>query len=561
LRRSWTASSRGCCWTGTSARWGQSSLPSTAERVSSPVFDGDYALHVRVPRGTHTGIGWQWKFRNFGLAEPEEIYFRYYIYLGPLGGSTGFDKLPGISGTYGVAGWGGRPSHGDDGWSARMTSRNRGSDYVEPGYYCYHADQAGTYGDVWLWGSDAYLKRGQWHAIEVYGRMNNLGPDGRGYNDGILRGWVDGQLVFQKTNIRFRDVARLKIEAIWFNVYVGGTWSADHDMDVYFDNMVVARNYIGPKNDGNATPFVVVGPDQLLMPWEGPAVLGGYAGDDGRPDPPGALSVQWSCPNAPAAVTFADPFATDTTATFSASGLYTLRLSADDGELIGFDEMTVYVAVPGDANLDRLVDDADRDIWAANYKQLGDWAEGDFNRDGVVNGADYTLWADNYGFGAGGGAAAEAAAPSAIVLSADGPLVAAQPGPAAADDPQIDAGRQGRFVAASDPTDFQRLTLSPTYEPPLEPAQPAPAAEVIPPSQPSPSPARLERPDGADAPLDPGPASASGPDVLRAETPPRRARDSSPASAARPTPPVRAPLDEEPFDLLLEVDLEAGGAL
>ena len=228
--------------------WGQPSAPGTVARVADPRFDGQHSLRVRVPQGQHTGIGWQWKFGDFGLPEPEEIYFRYYMYLGDTWRRTGgsqIGKLPGISGTYGVAGWGGRPSHGDDGWSARMSNYDHGS-VIEPSFYCYHADMTGIYGNNWTWGPDAYLDRERWYCIEVYGKMNSI-TGGLGNNDGILRGWVDGQQVFEKADIRFRDVDTLKIEAIWFNVYVGGTWTAEQDMDVYFDNMVIAGNYIGPR--------------------------------------------------------------------------------------------------------------------------------------------------------------------------------------------------------------------------------------------------------------------------------------------------------------------------
>lgn len=44
-----------------------------------------------------------------------------------------------------------------------------------------------------------------------------------GKNDGVLRGWIDGTLAFEKTDVRMRDVPDLKIETIWMNVYYGGT--------------------------------------------------------------------------------------------------------------------------------------------------------------------------------------------------------------------------------------------------------------------------------------------------------------------------------------------------
>jgi hypothetical protein len=67
-----------------------------------------------------------------------------------------------------------------------------------------------------------------------------------GKNDGILRGWVDGRLAFEKTDVRMRDVSELKIERIWINIYHGGTWTADTDDHLFIDNVVIAKQYIGP---------------------------------------------------------------------------------------------------------------------------------------------------------------------------------------------------------------------------------------------------------------------------------------------------------------------------
>ena len=66
-----------------------------------------------------------------------------------------------------------------------------------------------------------------------------------GEKDGILRGWVDGKLAMERTDLRFRDMADLKIEGFWMNLYYGGRWSSPGDMDVYFDNMALSFNPIG----------------------------------------------------------------------------------------------------------------------------------------------------------------------------------------------------------------------------------------------------------------------------------------------------------------------------
>ena len=41
-------------------------------------------------------------------------------------------------------------------------------------------------------------------------------------------------------------VDTLKIETVWLNVYLGGSWTARSDHHLYIDNVVIARKYIGP---------------------------------------------------------------------------------------------------------------------------------------------------------------------------------------------------------------------------------------------------------------------------------------------------------------------------
>ncbi len=61
------------------------------------------------------------------------------------------------------------------------------------------------------------------------------------------------------------------------------------------------------------------------------ASLQGQVSDDGLPS--GQLSTQWSMVSGSGSVSFADASALETSATFSATGSYVLRLSASDGEL------------------------------------------------------------------------------------------------------------------------------------------------------------------------------------------------------------------------------------
>jgi hypothetical protein len=85
-----------------------------------------------------------------------------------------------------------------------------------------------------------------------------------------------------------------------------------------------------PPPPANEAPLVTVdGSVTVALPDA--ATLEGSVADDGLPGP---YTVTWSA-SGPGAVTFADPDAEVTTATFSVAGVYELQLTADDGELSG----------------------------------------------------------------------------------------------------------------------------------------------------------------------------------------------------------------------------------
>jgi Carbohydrate binding domain/Calcineurin-like phosphoesterase len=103
------------------------------------------------------------------------------------------------------------------------------------------------------------------------------------------------------------------------------------------DDLTVTVN---PASSGNQPPVVNAGPDQTVT-WPASATLSGMASDDGLPNPPGTLTTTWSAVSGPGTVTFGDPSAQSTTATFSAAGTYVLRLTADDSALQSSDDVTV----------------------------------------------------------------------------------------------------------------------------------------------------------------------------------------------------------------------------
>ena len=98
----------------------------------------------------------------------------------------------------------------------------------------------------------------------------------------------------------------------------------------------------------NSVPVVSAGPDVSGVIGE-KVVLSGSVNDDGLPNPPGELVVGWSKVSGPGDVKFSDKGKVGTSVVFDVPGVYVLRLSADDGALVGDD--TVNVSVNGSGSV------------------------------------------------------------------------------------------------------------------------------------------------------------------------------------------------------------------
>jgi hypothetical protein len=201
------------------------------------------ALSITTPKGEHYGASIEFPFKKTEDGEPTEIFFRYYLRFGNDWNPDGGGKLPGIGGTYGKGGWGGRPSDGNNGWSARGLFTGQKDGKTPIGFYCYHAEMKGQYGENWLWDRDqlGFLENNRWYCLEQYVKLNTIGK-----SDGILRAWVDGKLAFEKTDVRMRNTPTIKIQNIWINFYHGGRDPASSEDHAFLDNVVISRKYIGP---------------------------------------------------------------------------------------------------------------------------------------------------------------------------------------------------------------------------------------------------------------------------------------------------------------------------
>jgi len=225
-------------------------------RISSRVAPtGSLAsLEVRIPAGSHTGANFYYNFEDNRGNEPLELYSRYYLWFDPTWKSGQGGKLPGPSGTYNRAGWGGRPANGGDGWSARMGFHDSWWEgEIQLSYYTYHMDSPGRYGEHMNWDRGTHIFGGRargslepdrWYCIESRIRLNQVGK-----RDGLLEGWVDGELAMRRKGLRFRDVAAVRIEKYWFNVYYGGTGTPDRELQLAIDDFAMGSHRIGCLED------------------------------------------------------------------------------------------------------------------------------------------------------------------------------------------------------------------------------------------------------------------------------------------------------------------------
>lgn len=207
------------------------------ERVSLPTKSGSNSLCVDLPGGSHYGIAGTYDPVKAGDADSEltEMYASYWVRFSPdfqPPGNT--SKLPGPANTEPGGGKGGEPSNGTNGWSARGGFTADGGQ-VAVGYYCYHMDMGGTYGDYF---HAATVPRDQWVKIDQYIKLNTV-SGGTANRDGQLKMWVDDQLKVDKSGMRFAEDLSLGCNYS-FNVYYGGNDPSPKDQYVHIDSWAVS---------------------------------------------------------------------------------------------------------------------------------------------------------------------------------------------------------------------------------------------------------------------------------------------------------------------------------
>lgn len=185
----------------------------------------------------------------------EELFVRYYIKFGDTyrGVANHGANLGGRDLTRPNSAWAGQAAIRDIAsrgyfYSGLQPYGKNDSREVEMGFYSYHLDKRDQWGDSYEVQKHIPIQVGQWHCVERHMKLNSVTAAGEANTDGIEELWVDGQLSIRKA-VRFRRTPNLRITFFSLGMYYHNLpkdYDAEHPITVYFDNLVIARQYVGP---------------------------------------------------------------------------------------------------------------------------------------------------------------------------------------------------------------------------------------------------------------------------------------------------------------------------
>ncbi len=211
---------------------------------------GRRCLRVEGRLGENTGDGLTRWFepvdpvfvRFYVRFAPDCDYVHHFVTLRANRGLRGADRWSGFGGA------GVRPA-GDERFSTALEPWGDWGRWPPPGkwnFYSYwHEMTAAPDGKYW---GNAFrpepqpvIPRGRWICAEFMLRHNTPGRP-----DGEQAFWIDGRLVGHWRGINWRKTAALQANALTLEAYITDRWTRQPTNVVDFDNVVVARSYIGP---------------------------------------------------------------------------------------------------------------------------------------------------------------------------------------------------------------------------------------------------------------------------------------------------------------------------
>jgi hypothetical protein len=216
---------------------------------------GKRCLRVEAHLGEDTGGGLTKWFesaeslfiRFYARFDTNCDYVHHFVTLRANKSLRGGDKWSGFGGA-------GIKPLGDERFSTAIEPWGNWGRWSPPGrwnFYSYwHEMQASPDGKYWGNSFEVptapEIARGRWMCVEFMLKHNTPG-----LRDGEQAFWIDGVLQGHWKGINWRKTENLKANAFTLESYITDRWTKNPVNVVYFDNVVIARRYIGPSSERN----------------------------------------------------------------------------------------------------------------------------------------------------------------------------------------------------------------------------------------------------------------------------------------------------------------------
>ena len=242
----------GAMWDEVSNRGG--SLEYVNDSSSSTLQDqnvlGERSLKVTATLGKNTGGGFTKWFKStdrlfirfYTKFDSDCDYVHHFCTLRANKSLQGGDRWSGFGGA-------GKLPDGNERFSTAIEPWGNWGKWSPPGrwnFYSYwHTMKASPDGKYWGNGfrpaTQPNIRRGEWICVEFMVDHNTPGK-----NDGEQAFWIDGELRGHWRGINWRTSPTLYANAFTIESYVTDRWTKQQENIVYFDNVVIAKQYIGP---------------------------------------------------------------------------------------------------------------------------------------------------------------------------------------------------------------------------------------------------------------------------------------------------------------------------
>ncbi len=235
------------------ARWDEQTPREGKARSFPPAgggVGGSRCLRVEARLGRNQGGGLTKWFepadtvfvRFYVRFEPGCDYIHHFVTLRANKGSRGGDKWSGFGGA------GLRPA-GDERFSTALEPWGNWARWPAPGKWNFYSywHQMRVSPDAKYWGNSflpepqEVIPKDRWICAEFMLKHNTPGQP-----DGEQAFWIDGHLLGHWRGINWRKIESLRANALTLESYVTDRWTKNPTNTVYFDNIVIAREYIGP---------------------------------------------------------------------------------------------------------------------------------------------------------------------------------------------------------------------------------------------------------------------------------------------------------------------------